>query len=52
MKNQIMKKQVSVYLDTTLIKEIKYRSLSLDLSVSEYLTKLVKGDLKDGENKS
>jgi|WetSurMetagenome_2_1015567.scaffolds.fasta_scaffold1122664_1 hypothetical protein len=45
-----MKKQMSIHLDTELIREIKYKSISIDLNVSEYLTKIIREDLNNDKS--
>lgn len=46
-----MKNSITVYFDDDLKKKVKIRAVTLDMSVKEYLTMLVKKDLAENEQK-
>ena len=46
-----MQNSITVYFDDDLKKKIKIRAVTLDISVKEYLTMLVKKDLAENEQK-
>ena len=46
-----MQNSITVYFDDDLKKKIKIRAVTLDISVKEYLTMLVKKDLSENEQK-
>lgn len=46
-----MQNSITVYFDDDLKKKIKIRAVTLDMSVKEYLTMLVKQDLAENEQK-